>query len=81
MTPLVAFKESNRPQDRFAFADGKLQLSDKSCQAHKLMAFGLRPAWFQTAATFEAAVGDARLNRNLIHSSPCYFISEKNPVV
>jgi len=39
MTPLVAFKESNHPQGRFAFADGKLQSGDKSCQARKFMAF------------------------------------------
>jgi hypothetical protein len=50
MTPLVAFKESNRPQGRFALADGKLQLDDKSCQARKFMVFGQLFARFQAAA-------------------------------
>jgi hypothetical protein len=50
MTSLVAFKESNHPQGRFAFADGKLQSGDKFCQARKFMVFGPRLAWFQAAA-------------------------------
>jgi hypothetical protein len=51
MTPLVAFNESNRPQGRFALADGKLQLGDKSCQVRKFMVFGQLSAWFQAAVT------------------------------
>jgi hypothetical protein len=51
MTSLVVFKESNRPQGRFALADGKLQSGDKSCQVRKFMAFGQLFAWFQAAAT------------------------------
>jgi hypothetical protein len=50
MTSLVAFKESNRPQGKFALADGKLQSGDKSCPAGKFMAFGQLSAWFQAAA-------------------------------
>jgi hypothetical protein len=51
MTPLVTFKESNRPQGRFARAAGKLQLGDKFCQVRKFMDFDQLSAWFQAVAT------------------------------
>ena len=32
MTPIVAYKESDRPQNKVVLANGKLQSGDKSCR-------------------------------------------------
>ena len=50
MTPLVAFKESNRPQNRVVPANGMLQLGYKSCRGRKFKVFGQMSDWFQTSA-------------------------------
>jgi hypothetical protein len=50
MTPLVAFKELNRPQGTVAFANRKLQFGYKSCQERKSMVFGQVSGWFPASA-------------------------------
>jgi hypothetical protein len=50
MTPLVAYKKSDRPQNRVVLANGMLQSGDKSCQGRKFMGFGQASGWFQISA-------------------------------
>ncbi len=51
MTPLIVFKESNRPQNKVAPANGMLQSGYKSCKARKFMVLGQGSGWFQASAT------------------------------